>query len=173
MPVTCPDRCWYAIRTKPRVEKIVRERLADRGVETLLLLRTRTSQWKGRTKLIEVALFAGYSFACCSPAQHAWVLQIPGVVEVFRNEHVLESVIAKEMAGMQQMVQSSIRYEAHSDKEQGIPVEIIRGPLMGIRGKSMRHGDQSWVVMPITLIRMAVAIDIQPNDVRTIPAHNG
>jgi transcriptional antiterminator NusG len=171
MPVDCPDGRWYAIRTESRFEKIVRDQLADRGVETLLPLRTRTSQWKSRTKLIEVAVFAGYCFACFSPALQPLVLQTPGVLEILGNQDVLEPIIAEEMAGIQQLVQSSIHYdEAHLHAEQGAIVEIIRGPLVGIRGKSLRHGDQSWVVIPISLIGRAVAVEIESDDVRVVPA---
>ena len=55
MPVDYLGR-WYVIRTEPRFEKIVRDQLTGRGVETLLPLRTRTSQWKSGTKLIEAPL---------------------------------------------------------------------------------------------------------------------
>ena len=171
MPVDYRDRRWYAIRTKSRFEKIVRDQLADRGVETLLPLRTRTSQWKSRTKLIEVAVFAGYCFACFSPTQQPLVLHTPGVLEILSNQDVLDPIIAEEMAGMQRLVQSSIYYEAHPDAE-GTTVEIIRGPLVGIRGKSLRHGDQIWVIIPISLIRKAVAVQIESNDVRAVPADN-
>jgi transcription antitermination factor NusG len=160
MSVDCHDRHWYTIRTESRFEKIVRDQLADRGIETLLPLRARTSQWKGRTKVIEVALFAGYCFACCSPTQQLLVLQTPGVLEILHSQDVPESVVAEEMAGMQRLVQSSINYEIHPDPERGATVEIIRGPLTGIRGKSVRHGDQSWVVIPIRLIGRAVAVEI-------------
>jgi transcription antitermination factor NusG len=135
-------------------------------------VRKRTSQWKSRTKLIEVALFAGYCFACFSPTEQSLVLQTPGVLEILRNQDVLEAIITEEMAGMQRLVQSLIHYEAHFDAEEGATVEIVRGPLVGIRGKYLRHGDESWVVIPISLIGRAVAVQIQSNDVRTIPADN-
>jgi transcriptional antiterminator NusG len=170
MPIERSDGRWYAIRTEPHFEKIVRDQLANRGVEALLPLRTRTSQWKSRTKLIEVALFTGYCFACFSPMQRPLVLQTPGVLEIIRNQDVLESIIAVEMAAIQQLIQSSIRYEAHLDREQGATVEILRGPLIGIRGKSLRRGDQSWIVIPIRLIGQAVAVQIKPDDTRAIPA---
>jgi transcription termination/antitermination protein NusG len=170
MPVGYPDSRWYAIRTESRFEKIVRHRLVDRGVETLLPLHTRTSQWKNRTRSIEVALFPGYCFACFSLTERPLVLQMPGVLETLSKEDELVSIIAKEMAVMQRLVQTSLRYEAHRGADQGSTVEIIRGPLIGIRGRSLRRGDQSLVVFPISLIERAVAVEIQCDDLRAVAA---
>lgn len=172
MPVDCPDRRWYAIRTKPRFEKVVRDQLADRGLETLLPLRKRTSQWKNRTKLIEAALFTGYCFGWFSPTQRALVLRSPGVLDTLNNHDVSEPIIAEEMAGVQRLVKSSLPYRAHLDAVDGAIVEITRGPLVGVRGTSLRHGDHSWVVMRISLIGKAVAVEIQLNDLKAIPDDN-
>ena len=39
---------WYAIRTRSRCEKVVRDQLTGRGIEPLLPLRRHMSQWKDR-----------------------------------------------------------------------------------------------------------------------------
>ncbi|MEK6603230.1 MAG: transcription termination/antitermination NusG family protein, partial [Nitrospirota bacterium] len=54
---------WYAVRTRSRHEKLVRDRLAGLGVEHLLPTVMRLSQWKDRKKEIEAPLFSGYCFA--------------------------------------------------------------------------------------------------------------
>ena len=53
---------WYALRTRSRHEKIVRDQLASQGIEPLLPTVKRLSQWKDRKKEIEVPLFSGYCF---------------------------------------------------------------------------------------------------------------
>ena len=58
---------WYALRTKSRHEKQVRDRLESQGIEQLLPTVIKLSQWKDRTKKIEVPLFSCYCFA-----QFAW-----------------------------------------------------------------------------------------------------
>ncbi|TAL09546.1 MAG: antitermination protein NusG, partial [Nitrospirae bacterium] len=54
---------WYAVRTRSRHEKLVRDRLAALGLEHLLPTVHRLSQWKDRKKEVEVPLFSGYCFA--------------------------------------------------------------------------------------------------------------
>ena len=45
---------WYAVRTRSRHEKLVRDQLEKQGIEPLLPTVKRLSQWKDRKKEIEV-----------------------------------------------------------------------------------------------------------------------
>src|SRR5438552_13166001 len=74
--------CWYALRTRARHEKQVRDRLAVQGVEQLLPTVFRLSQWKDRKKEIEVPLFLGYCFARFPWPERLAVLTVSGVVEI-------------------------------------------------------------------------------------------
>jgi transcription antitermination factor NusG len=163
---------WYAIRTQVRFEKVVREQLVNRGIETLLPSCKRMSQWKNRTKVIEAALFPEYCFARLSATQRQVVLQIPGVLEILDAGNKSESVIAEEIAAVQTLVRNSISYDAQPDVEEGVTVEVIRGPLAGTRGKYLRQGGRSRFVIPISLIGKAVGVAIERDDVRDIAAGN-
>jgi hypothetical protein len=70
---------WYAIRTRARHEKKVRDELDTRRVEVFLPLHNRWSQWKDRRKQIEVPLFPGYCFARFPLADRIRVLNVRGV----------------------------------------------------------------------------------------------
>jgi len=48
---------WYAIRTRSRHEKQVRDRFVALGIEQLLPTVKRLNQWKDRKKEIESPLF--------------------------------------------------------------------------------------------------------------------
>ena len=48
---------WYAIRTRSRHAKVVRDQFVNQGIEPLLPTVKRMSQWKDRKKEIEVPLF--------------------------------------------------------------------------------------------------------------------
>src|SRR3989442_11825859 len=73
---------WYALRTRSRHEKLVRDRLIGQGVEELLPTVRRLSQWKDRKKEIEVPLFTGYCFARFSWPRRSKVLMVSGVVDI-------------------------------------------------------------------------------------------
>ncbi len=54
---------WYAISTRSRHEKLVRDRLAGIGIEPFLPLTRQLRQWSDRKVMTELPLFAGYCFA--------------------------------------------------------------------------------------------------------------
>jgi len=54
---------WYAVRTRSRHERKVRDQLIERQIETFLPLWDRWSRWKDRMKKVEAPLFSGYCFA--------------------------------------------------------------------------------------------------------------
>jgi len=73
---------WYALRTRSRHEKMVRDQLAQQGIEPLLPTVKRLSQWKDRKKEVEVPLFSGYCFVRFASDQKLPVLKTVGVVDI-------------------------------------------------------------------------------------------
>lgn len=53
---------WYAVYTKPRWEKKVAERLAEKGIEHYCPLNKVVKQWSDRKKVVMEPLFKGYVF---------------------------------------------------------------------------------------------------------------
>ena len=54
---------WSAVRKRSQAQKVVREQVMQRGIESFLPLMRRVSQWKDRRKRIDWPLFPGYCFA--------------------------------------------------------------------------------------------------------------
>src|SRR5687768_13174250 len=73
---------WYAIQTQSRAERMVHDALTDRAIESFLPLMTRVSEWKGRHKPIQWALFSGYCFAKFSLTERVHVAQAPGAIDI-------------------------------------------------------------------------------------------
>jgi transcription antitermination factor NusG len=47
-------------------------------------------------------------------------------------------------------------------------VEVIRGPLMGVRGRLLRKNREFRVVLSVTVIRQSVSVEIDAADVTPI-----
>jgi transcriptional antiterminator NusG len=165
---------WYALRTRSRFEKVVRDQLTGRGVEPLLPLVQRLSQWKDRKKLVEWPLFPGYCFARFAPDQQLRVLQAPGVVEIIGNWHGPEAIPDAEIVALQLFMQQSTKYESYPylGLKEGMLVEVIRGPLQGLRGKFVRRAAQCRFVIAINLISQATAVEIDAEDVAPVAEGN-
>jgi len=159
---------WYALRTRSRHEKQVRDRLATQGVERLLPTLTRTSQWKDRKKAVEVPLFSGYCFAQFIWQDRLSVLKIPGVVQIVGSGDLPEPVRDEEIDALKKLMVSTLSYDAHPYLREGMAVEVIRGPLEGIRGVLLRKEKRYRLVISIHLIKQAAAVEIDAADVMPV-----
>ncbi len=94
---------WYAIRTRSRHEKQVRDRLAAQGVEQLLPTVIRLNQWKDRKKEVGVPLLSGYCFARFSWQARMAGQKVSGVAKLWRGEDGPEPVPRQSIAGRRNM----------------------------------------------------------------------
>jgi len=159
---------WYAIRTRSRHEKQVRDRLAVQGIEHLLPTVMRLSQWKDRKKEIEVPLFSGYCFARFPWEERMPVLKVSGVVEIVGGGDRPEPIPDEEIEALRTLMASSLRYDIHPYLHEGMVVEVRRGPLEGLRGILMRKDKRHRLVIAVHLIQQAAAVEIDAMDV--VPA---
>jgi transcription termination/antitermination protein NusG len=159
-------RRWYALRTRSRAEKMVRDQVMQRGIESFLPLMMRVSQWKDRRKRIEWPLFSGYCFARFTGDQRLVILQSPGVVEIIGSAlGCPESIPDREIAALQQVASSHYAYDAHPHLAEGMVVEVIRGPLIGLHGKLLNKTTGCRLVVAINLIGQGAAVHIDVKDV--------
>src|SRR5579862_7188817 len=72
---------WYALLTQARHEKIVAQRLRERGVTVFLPLLTQVHRWSDRKKIVELPLFSCYVFAKLPPTSEGRLiaLRVDGV----------------------------------------------------------------------------------------------
>src|SRR6266852_4544315 len=100
---------WYVVRTRSRHEKIVRDQLVGREVETFL----------------------------------------PDA----------------EIEAIQLLARTTLQYDPHPFLAEGMEVEVVRGPLAGVRGQLLRKDRVTRLVLAVTLIRQAAVGEIHPADV--------
>ena len=168
MPEASGEARWYALKTKSRHEKLVRDRLAGQGIEPLLPTIIRLSQWKDRRKEIVVPLFSGYCFAQFPWSNRLTVQKTSGVVEIVGGGDRPEPIPDKEIEAVQQLVASALRYDSHPYLHEGMTVEVVRGPLEGVRGLLLRKDKRHRLVIAVHLIQQAAAVEIDASDV--VPA---
>jgi transcription termination/antitermination protein NusG len=156
---------WYAIRTRARHEKQVRDRLQSQGIEQLLPTVTKLSQWKDRKKKIEMPLFSCYCFAQFAWPDRLTVQQTAGVVQIVGNGKGPEPISEDEIDAIRMLMKSPLPYDAHPYLHEGMPVQVIRGPLDGIRGTLLRKDKPFRLVISVHLIHQAASVEINASDV--------
>lgn len=156
---------WFALKTRSRHEKLVRDRLAAQGVEEFLPTVTRLSQWKDRRKEIVVPLFAGYCFARFAWPDRLAVQKTSGVVAIVGGGDRPEPIPDEEIEAIRQLMASTLRYDPSPYLREGMLVEVAKGPLQGVRGLLVRKGTRHRLVLAVHLIQQAVAVEIYDSDV--------
>lgn len=156
---------WYAVRTRSRHEKQVRDRLVAGGIEQLLPTVRRLSQWKDRKKEIEAPLFSGYCFARFPWAARHSVLTVSGVVEIVGGGPRPEPIPDQEIEAIRTLMSSTLKYDAHPYLHEGMAVEVFRGPLEGVRGILVRKEKRHRLILSIHLIQQAASVEIDASDV--------
>ena len=156
---------WYALRTKSRHEKLVRDQLEKQGIEPLLPTVRRLSQWKDRKKEIEVPLFSGYCFVRLSQENRLPVQKVAGVVEVVGSGNRPEPIPDEEIDALKTLMTSVLPYDPHPYLHEGMMVEVVRGPLQGVHGILLRKEKRHRLVIGVRLIQQAVGVEIDMRDV--------
>jgi len=147
----------------------VRAQLADRpGIEVFLPLWEKRSRWKDRMKRVQVPLFPGYCFARFGRPDRLRVLKAAGVVGLVGPSGQPEPIPDGEIEAIRTLGGTRLSYEPFPFLTEGTAVEVVRGPLMGARGKLLRKGRDLRVVLSVTLIRQSVSVEIDAADVAPV-----
>ncbi len=156
---------WYALRTRSRHEKLVRDQLANQGIEPLLPTVKRLSQWKDRKREVEFPLFSGYCFVRFAPNQKLPVLKTVGVVDIVGGSGRPEAIPDNEIESIKRLMTSVLPYDPHPYLQEGMTVEVIRGPLQGVQGILLRKEKRHRLILGVRLIQQAAAVEIDVSDV--------
>jgi len=159
---------WYALRTKSRHEKFVRDQLDKQGIEPLLPTVKKLSQWKDRKKEVEVPLFSGYCFVRFGQEGKLPVQKVSGVVKIVGSGSRPEPIPDEEIEALRTLMSSVLPYDPHPYLHEGMAVEVVRGPLQGVQGMLLRKEKRHRLILGIRLIQQAAAVEIDVNDVMPI-----
>jgi transcription antitermination factor NusG len=159
---------WYALRTRSRHEKLVRDQLTGRGIEQLLPTVIRLNRWKDRKKKIEVPLFSGYCFARFQWQNREPVLMLSGVVGIVGCGQRGVPIPDEEIDALKRLISSPLHYDAHPYLREGMAVQVINGPLEGVKGILLRKDKHHRLVITVNLIRQAAAVEIDASAVAPI-----
>jgi transcription termination/antitermination protein NusG len=172
-PPTEPDFLqphWYALYTRSRFEKKMLSELSERQVEVFLPMREVLSRWKDRKKKVWMPLFPGYIFVnyVDTPENRYRILNMPGAVRFIGIERHADPIPEEQILSIRRFLESSIAGDPYPYIQVGTRVEVIAGPLTGVRGMLIEKRGKFRFVLQVDLIRQAVSVEIDASDVQPI-----
>ncbi len=156
------EKKWYALYTKSRSEKKVRDLLLQQNYVVYLPLRKELRHWSDRKKWVEVPLINSYIFVLLNPARRLEVFNTNGLVAFVCDQGKPAVIPEKEIENMRAAVDSKLDFEL----QQGIfnvgeTVRITSGTMAGVEGQIADiKGDKKFYVT-IAQIGFTLVLDIK------------
>jgi transcriptional antiterminator RfaH len=151
---------WYALICRPRHEKAVGVALSMKYLEAFVPLHRTTHQWSDRAQKVELPLFPGYAFCRFGPSERGQVLRTPGVRSIVGNGRTALAVEDAEIARLQTVVDSGLPMQPWAYLDTGDKARVECGPLRGVEGVVVRQKNRDRMVVSITLLQRAVAVEV-------------
>jgi transcriptional antiterminator RfaH len=159
---------WTVFYTRPRHEKKVYEQLIEKKINCYLPMRKVLRQWSDRKKWIDEPLFRSYIFVHGDERLKHQALQTRGVVRAVLFQGRLAIVRDEEIEMIRRILRESDKVEAIPRIEVGDEVELMAGPLIGLRGRLESLQNEHRLVIDIPSIRQAIRITVDIRDVRKV-----
>jgi transcription antitermination factor NusG len=161
---------WFAVRTRPRHEKVVTSQLETSGIETFLPLCSQVRSWSDRRKIVDFPLFPGYVFVRTSRASHARVrvFQVRGVLGFVGPNNQATPIPASQIEAVRTLLKAQIDCRPHPFLNIGQRVRIQNGALQGLEGILVRIASDHSLVVSVDLIHKSVAIRLEGYEVDSL-----
>jgi len=161
---------WYAVYTRSRAEKKVAWEFSRDGIEHYLPLQMTLRKWSDRKKLVEIPLIRSYVFVRISRKEHLKVLLVPGVVKILHFNGRPVPIPDWQIQNLRILLGAAVPISRDfKGYERGEAVEIVEGPLKGLRGRISYIRGQHKLVISIGALDYNLKIDIDPAFVEPTP----
>jgi transcription antitermination factor NusG len=162
------DPHWFAAYTFGNHEKRVAEALAGKGVEHFLPLYESVRRWSDRKIRLQRPLFPGYVFVRIASQERLRVQRVQGVVRLVGFNGQLTALPDDEIEILRRALTTRVSAAPHPFLAVGTRVRIVRGPLAGLSGVTVRRKGSTRIVLSIELIQRSVVVDLDAADLEPI-----
>ena len=165
------DPRWYAVHTRSRHEKRVRQQLEGKSLEVFLPVYESVRRWNDRRAVVSLPLFPGYVFVRMRLADRMQVVTVPGVVKLVGFQGRPTPIPDTELAVVRDCCARQIQMEPHPYLVVGKRVRIKAGPLAEMMGILVRRKGRFRLVLSIDSITRSLAVEVDANDVAPVSAY--
>jgi transcription antitermination factor NusG len=152
---------WYALRVKARSEIQVAATLGAKGIETYVPLCKTSKKWADRVKVSQTPLFPGYVFSRFNVNNRLPILVTPNVIQVLGIGKTPVSIPDSEIENLFLVGAADVPKSSVNMPDAGEKIFIRKGPLAGVEGILIRANRGSRLLVNVTILRRAVAVEIE------------
>jgi transcription antitermination factor NusG len=158
---------WYALQTRSRHEKIVKDRLDRRGVMTFLPTVTEIHRWSDRKKIVELPLFSCYLFARLAPTRvnRLRLLCVEGVFSFVGQHGVGLPIPDEQIEAVRALALAQLPCSPHPFIKIGQRVRVCSGSLNGLEGILVSRDGDSTLVISVDAIQRSLSVRVDGYDI--------
>ena len=162
MTACSPSENWYALRTKPRAEKKVLERLTASGYTAYLPLVTTLKVWSDRKKKVQTPLISSYVFVKTTPKSLFKTLTLQGTAGVLRLSGKPAVIREEEIENLKILMKDTDEVEAleNGHFKKGENVEVVRGPFTGLTAQAVQVKGKYRIIVNVTSLGVSFNVNI-------------
>ena len=166
------DKQWIVVRSKPRSEKVAHNELVKKNIESYLPLLKERRKWSDRKKWVEFPLFSSYLFARIDIKDSIFVLQTQGVNTIVKFGKQIAIVQNSVIEAIRLAMEGGYQLEPVEYFVEGNKVEVIAGPMKGVKGIVAKLKGQNRLIIKIDAIQQALSIQIESKFIRKLNSKN-
>ena len=166
------DKQWIVVRSKPRSEKVAHNELVKKNIESYLPLLKERRKWSDRKKWVEFPLFSSYLFARIDIKDSIFVLQTQGVNTIVKFGKQIAIVQNSVIEAIRLAMEGGYQLEPVEYFVEGNRVEVVAGPMKGIKGIVAKLRGQNRLIIKIDAIQQALSIQIESKFIRNLNSKN-
>lgn len=152
---------WFALQVRSQHEFNVASCLEGKGYEQFVPSYTARSKNARRVREQQRALFSGYIFCRFDPNRRLPVLVTPGVLSIVSLAGYPQPIDDAEVEALRLVQRSELQREPWKALTVGSLAEITDGPLAGLCGRVSVEKGQHRLILQVSLLQRAVAVEIQ------------
>ena len=161
---------WYALHTRPRHEKLVAQRLTERGVETFMPIVAEVHRWSDRKKSVQLPLFSCYVFARFVPnrSDRLQVLRVGGVLGLVGSQGEGTPIPDAQIEAVRTLVGGTVPWSPYPFLKIGQRVRIRGGALEGLEGILISRNGNHTLVISVDALQRSLAVRVEGYQVEAI-----
>ena len=158
---------WWVAHVRSRQEKALARYLQPLSVSFYLPQREQAVRRHGRTRRSYLPLFPGYLFFRGGASERIAALRSNLIVRVLEVGD--QSLLSEELGQLRRLQVSGANLEPWEPVPEGAPVRIIEGAFRGYLGVVVRNGPRARLVVSVSILRKAVAVELDREAVVRVP----
>lgn len=158
---------WWVAHVRSRQEKVLARHLREGRIPYFFPQSKREITSGGRRRYAFLPLFSGYVFFRASRETLATVWRSNVVSNILEVE--VQEGLAAELEQIHDLLKRGASLVAHEELTAGEAVRIQEGPFKGYTGIVVRYMNADRLIVSVSLIRKAVAVEFSRGVVRRAP----